>query len=413
MVMARKHNHRNSDIPTPWKTPSGSWRVEKRLNGSRFNAQADTPAEAIAALWRKIDNRDLPKPKASTRYTIDAALREYNAEISIGDGAIAKSTSDTYNEVIKSMLRPEYKLTGTAIEDLSYENLSQFRKLLETVPAPKTGKPFGASRRKKIETRLNATLNWLVAQKRLTVNPFPKADSKTKRINAEQREQSATARNEAEAVEHRIDYYPQIILRYIKENYNHQIYVMFLLSFHGCRPQEARAVKREDISISKKELTINGTKSPSARRTIPIPPNTELHRALLRGNRLHPELEQSGFILKNRGKMWRQQDQNEEWRNIIEGLQQDYDPMLFPMLRLYANRHITATILARANTPRETLNHIMGWSNKTGTMTDIYVHQSPPEIAEALKNLDGVLVADASKALEKAKRNKRIIGFGE
>lgn len=171
---------RKGDVPNAWQEANGRWRAKRVVQGVPFVATGATKAEAVTRLLRKIEDGEPTKLGGRTRkssntadepWTIDAWL--WHCQDHWKDG-LAPSTADQYRRVIEKMLEPDYRLTGRLLTEVDGMLIEAFRARLAEVATERTGKPLGRSRRKAIETRLKASLEYAVDLELLGRNPWPK-----------------------------------------------------------------------------------------------------------------------------------------------------------------------------------------------------------------------------------------------
>ena len=112
------------------------WRAQKWLTitdgagepkRKLINATRKTPEQAVYAVLERLLTIDgtygsLENSVRSLRgrniLTIDELLANHLIEVSTGEGAIRELTAKNYHYAIKSIIRPEYGLTGMAVEDI-------------------------------------------------------------------------------------------------------------------------------------------------------------------------------------------------------------------------------------------------------------------------------------------------------
>ena len=393
----------------PYQLNDGRWQAKKTLTvGGRkvqYTATATTKGEAQKRLIVKLELGEQPKTHANATNTIDALLYAHLDDLSSGDFPIAPGTISTYKDLYLTMLRPCYGLTGTTLDELTTEKIAEFRKLLTTEPTPKTGKPLGPTRRKGIDTRLKSALDFAVDTKRLTVNPFPKQLGKTKgRAYSKQVANDELAEMEAKIIAQRLKYYPQIIFRYLSDHATtddaHTDLWLFLLSFYGLRPAEARGITLDNIHLSgsnprieiKQQLNrdrqiVPATKTEAGQRTIPLykPLKQVAEKQVEIAKRLNVKVGGKVLLATYKQQPVRQQDHSIAWRKVLAAVA-SVEPLWEPRLRLYANRHIAATILELKAIPYPVIAKVMGWGSQSGTMLDVYSHvQQSKEFYDEIK----------------------------
>lgn len=277
--------------------------------------------------------------------------------------------------------------------------------MLTIEPTPKTGKPLGATRRKGIDTRLKSALDFAVDTKRLTTNPFPKQLGKVKgRAYAKQVAKDDLATIEAKEIARRLKYYPQIIYRHLlvdANTPNHQTALyLFLLSFYGVRPAEARAITLDCVHLSgssprieiKQQLNrdrklVPATKTEAGQREVPLykPLKQVVEKQIELAKQMNVRLGGKVLLASLNHQPVRQQDHSAFWRRVLNDVESVAE-LWQPQLRLYANRHIAATILEMNAVPYPVIAKIMGWGSQSGTMLDVYSHaQESKEFADQVK----------------------------
>jgi len=421
MTTEAKHGGtgKHRDDIRPYQLKNGRWQAKKWIPhpdglrdektgfaiGVRLTATANTMAEARKKLILKLNEGQLPQSRPKPSDTIDALLDAHLADLSTGDFPIAPGTIATYKDLYLTMLRPCYELTGTPLDLLTTEKIAEFRRLLTVEPTPKTGKPLGPTRRKGIDTRLKSALDFAVDTKRIEVNPFPKQLGKTKgRAYSKQVAAPDSATTEAKEIARRLNYYPQVIYRYLVANATtdgaHTNLWLFLLSFYGLRPAEVRGITLDAVHLTgsnprieiKQQLNrdrqlVAATKSEAGQRTIPLykPLKQVAERQMEIAKRLNVRSGGKVLMASYKSQPVRQQDHSTAWRNILADVG-SVDQLWQPQLRLYANRHIAATILEMNAIPYPVIAKIMGWGSQSGTMLDVYSHaQESKEFYDQIK----------------------------
>jgi len=423
------------------------WRATRRINGRRYRVIRRSQQEAIQALFELIAREKAGDViRRNKSLTIDDWMKDYQRMITTGDGAIAPTTADTYRHLIEKMLDEDYGLTGTSLSAITADKIMEFRGKLASVP---TGRGMrrailGTSRRKAIEIRLNAALDAAVEMGKIARNPWPKQfDRNTNRRRNRQTQQEDEARQEKEAIAGRIDYYPQMIYYHLLSAFNdlagelrakpddkallrraewaHTRLTMYLLSFYGVRPAEARGITLDKVSIDKRTLTISQqlvkqdgkgrpvltdtTKTAAGKRTIPLsgPILSRLAQQMDIQTQAYQEgrrtaLDGKQLLLTSiTGKPIPQTEHNRDWNKLLdEGIGQS--PLWAERLRLYANRHIAATILQRADFEYEAIARVCGWNTAQGNLLDTYGHwQDDARVQQAIDTIGNAILGHDPK----------------
>jgi len=378
--------------PRAWQE-GDRWRCESVLDGKKIRVSRSTKASAERAIIekQKAIREGLIEPKRTTVLTINQWLANDLERITTGSGAVAPSTTDRYRYDTEAILKPCYELTGTWLDRLDAVKIQNFRHKLDTVPTLRTGKPLSAGRQKALEIRLNAALNAAVQLGVIDRNPFPHDLDKnaTRRKNEKERE-DALERAEKEAIFDRITWYPQRIYRYLKSafeadptDWNHTRLTAYLLSFYGLRPSEVRGLTIDKFNPWTKKLVIeqqlygtkivDRTKTAAGTREIPVSePLFSVLKEQAKRQKANPANTKGLLLVGKKNGVFRQQNQNEDWKKLIEtemGTSRNWK-----FLRLYANRHIAITILEEAKFDRTAIKRFVGWSTNEKNMFDIYSH---------------------------------------
>jgi hypothetical protein len=386
--------------PRAFRLTDGRWRAQRTVNGKRYTTTRKTAGDAEQALVYRL--QQIKHGIVITRKTdptIDTWLWDYHREISSGDGAISAKTEANYRSIIKSILRPEYKLTGTKLTELTTEKIITFRHAIEANPN------LGPGSRKKIEVRLKTSLEAAAERGLITHNPYPSKTDKNaqRRRNQAMREVDAKRQSEEE-IKRKINYYPQAILKYLEEKSDHQTYLLYALSFFAVRPAEVRGLTLDKFNHLKHTLLIDQqldnqgnlrqhTKTEAGTRTLWLPP--KLHEMVKAQVNSQKKLGRKYLFTDDRGKPLRQAVHNRKWHEITAQVFPNPGPNEKATLRLYANRHMATTILDYAKIDYPVICSITGWSTRTGTMLDTYSHKSygpnSPETQDAMKLLEAKL----------------------
>jgi len=435
---ARKGVPYKGVLPRAYQLASGEWQAGRRVNGRRFRANGQSADEAAMALLEviaKARNGEIVQRNKSL--TIDKWLWEYHRLITTGDGAVAPTTADTYRHVIEKMLDPAYGLTGQKLTAITSDDIMAFRDKMGNVPTGKGARRaiLGPSRRKAVEIRLNAALAAAAEAGKIPRNPWPKQlDKNTTRRRTKQAQRVKHERGEKEKIAERIDYYPQMIYYHLlgafwgafreweknqtpanqkRWEWAHTRLALYLLSFYGIRPAEARGITLDKVSIDEQTLSIHQqlqkhhpqseggqcgiyirpeTKTVAGQRTLPL--SGPLLEVLARQVAIQEHAYQEGrrdtldgrrlLLTTINGKPIRQTEHNNDWNFLLSQEQvgqsrlwRKPDPwdgkQWWP--RLYANRHIAVTILQRAGFGyEEAITKLCGWDRSHRNQLDTYNH---------------------------------------
>jgi len=151
------------------------------------------------------------------------------------------------------------------------------------------------------------------------------------------------------------------------------------------RPAEVRGLTVSKFNSQKHTLLIDQqldnqgnlrqqTKTEAGTRTIWLPPKLyEIVKAHIAAQKA---LGKDYLFTNSRGNPLRQTSHNRRWHEITRTVFPKSGNNKEATLRLYANRHIAATILDVGKVEYPVIASITGWSTKTGTMLDVYSHLS-------------------------------------
>jgi len=401
------------------------WRAQKWLTitdgagepkRKLINATRKTPEQAVYAVLERLLTIDgtyanfdngVRSLRGRNILTIDELLHNHLIEVSTGEGAIRELTAKNYHYATKSILRPEYGLTGLAVEDITPDVIREWRAKLEAIPTLRTGKPLGSLYIKKMVMFLNDALSAATATGIIPSNPMSvktPADKRRAKITRDNEEQQRAERAELEQINQRLTWFPQLLFQHLTaefennpSDWNHTRLCYVALSFIGLRPSEVRGLALDKINLAKgrEALTIsqvfsgnklvNATKTRSSTRTIPlVEPWLSIVREQVRRRENATDDKTAMLFTSPNGKgTFRQQTQNNDYREIIEqDLQLDY-------IRLYANRHLTVSALQKLSTDINTISEIVGWEKPTDeTMLKVYGHyEDDSATIEALTKL--------------------------
>jgi hypothetical protein len=407
-----------------------------------INATRATPAEAQFALMQRLATlkpapppllRQQPNPLGKpanigangessgigeTAKTIDEYLKEYLTEISTGDGAVREATAIGYGYAIKAILRERYGLAGIAVSEITPELIKQWRQNLTDKPAPRTGKPIGAKWQKELTILLSGALAAAVTEGYLDTNPLELIKSapeqkRRARVAAKQEHQRKAIREQAENIKARIYWQPQTQLAKLLADYssdptdwNHTRLTYVALSYLGLRPQEtAISLDKIDFRAGKETITIaqtrsgtkiiEATKTPAGTRTLPlVEPWLSIVKEQARRRKLATGNDNPMLLAAKGGGFFRQQNHNEDYRLLLEECSMDY-------IRLYANRHITTTILQKLNYPREIIESICGWERPSDSLLTTYGHFTDDDrIKQAVVDLGEFIMGEPMREVD-------------
>jgi len=142
---------------------------------------------------------------------------------------------------------------------------------------------------------------------------------------------------------------------------------------------------KESITIAQTRSgtkIIAATKTPAGTRTLPlVEPWLGIVKEQARRRRLATGSDNPMLLAAKGGGFFRQQNHNEDYRLLLEECSMEY-------IRLYANRHITTTILQKLNYTREIIESICGWEKPSDSLLTTYGHFTDDDkIKQAVREL--------------------------
>jgi integrase len=156
--------------------------------------------------------------------------------------------------------------------------------------------------------------------------------------------------------------------------HRHRGIIKFLMVY-GCRPSEACTLKKVDIDVQKREITIRGRKN-GEDNTLPLLPEIE---AILREPRKVQALE---YVFSTAyGNPYMRQTVWKIWKAANQKAHEKYGIQLMALKN--GTRHSKASQLINQNVSLETIARVLG--NTPGVVEKAYGRVSVGRVAEVLK----------------------------
>lgn len=148
-----------------------------------------------------------------------------------------------------------------------------------------------------------------------------------------------------------------------------------IVYFCGLRPSEALRVRAEDFDRLNRRLSVRGSKTKSANRTVPIPKALDFPK------------KQSGLLFTSHGSMLTKSGQRNWWLKLAKAMEDVSGEPLAEDFTMYCLRHDFGTRCIEAGIDIETVSKMMGHANVAIT-SKIYLHETPVTLQNALDKMD-------------------------